>query len=188
MDAGKLSKGEEKMEEKEKGKGANPVSRRDFIKGAGLVLGGVAAGAAAGTGVTLGLTPPEEVKEVEVVKEVVKEVLVSGVLEPAFEPEHSVIRGTSSMGFGRDGTPTRVEVKNGKIVRIRPVRYAEEGYGPEYQKPWKIEVRGEVLEPSYKKVLTTPLGLSYKKRVYSPNRIRYPLRGWIGSPEGSQRR
>jgi hypothetical protein len=78
----------EEKEEMEEGKGANPISRRSFIKGAGLVVGGAAAGAAA----TYGLAPPKEVikevpKEVEVVKEV--PVPVEGVLEPAFEPEET---------------------------------------------------------------------------------------------------
>jgi hypothetical protein len=78
------------MAEEEKGNGPNPVSRRSFIKGAGLVVGGAAAGAAG----TYGLAPPKEViKEVpkEVPVEVVKEVQVpvEGVLEPAFEPEET---------------------------------------------------------------------------------------------------
>ena len=73
-----------------------------------------------------------------------------GVVEPAFEPEESVIRGTGFQGFGRDRTPARVDVKNGKILRIRPLHYDDEGFGPEYLKPWKIEVRGKVLKPPMK--------------------------------------
>jgi hypothetical protein len=38
------------MEENEQGQGVKKISRRDFIKSAGLVLAGVAAGAAAGLG------------------------------------------------------------------------------------------------------------------------------------------
>jgi molybdopterin guanine dinucleotide-containing S/N-oxide reductase-like protein len=172
------------MEEKEKRKDANPVSRRQFIKGAGLVVGGVAAGAAVGACKTEEAEVPAK-EGVPVPKEGAKEVPTTGVVEPAFEPEVTSIRGTSAMGFGRDGMPARVEVKNGKIVRIRPVRYAEEGYGPDYMKPWKIEVKGKVLEPPDKdKVLLTPLGLSYKKRVYSPNRIRYPLKRVDWEPGG----
>lgn len=173
---------EKGAEGKEKGQGTGKVSRRDFIKSTGLVLGGAAAGAVAGGGAGYSLAPKGEIKEVEVVKEV--QVPVEGVLEPAFEQEQSVIRGSSFMGFGRDGMPTRVEVKDGKIVRIRPLRYAEEGYGSDYLKPWRIEVRGEVLEPPVDKILTNPLGLSYKKRVYSPNRIKYPLKRVDWEPGG----
>src|SRR5512133_3134699 len=120
------------------------VSRRFFIKGA--AASAAVAGVAAAAGCTptpapqAGPTPTPVVKEV--IKEVIKEVPVagSGVLEPSKEPETSVIRGSSFSGFGRDGAPTRVEVKNGKIVRIRPLRYAQEGFGPDVLKPWKIEV------------------------------------------------
>lgn len=174
------------MEENDKGKEPNKkdqepnkVSRRDFIKNAGLILGGVAAGA----GGTYGLTQAagdEKVKEVEVIKEVA----VSGVLEPADEPEESSITGSIFMGFGRDGFPNRVDTKNGKIVRIRPLRYGEEGYGEDYLKPWKIDLDGAVLEPPSKKVLISPLGLCYKKRVYSPNRVRYPLKRVDWEPGG----
>ncbi len=174
-------------------KGAKKISRRDFLKGAGLVVGGAAAGAAAGVGVTKLLSPEEAptpsggegpAAPVETVKEVIKYQTVEGVLEPAFEEEVSVIRGASFSGFGRDGVPCRVEVKNGKIVRIRPIRYDEEGFGKDYMKPWKLEVKGKVLEPAYHKVLPSPLGLSYKKRVYSPNRIRYPLKRVDWEPGG----
>ena len=153
-------------------------------------MGGVAAGAAAGAGVTRALTPQDGAQEVtpaqgpEQVRELIKYQTVDGVLEPAFEDEISVIRGTSGMGFGRDGMPARLEIKHGKIIRSRPVRYADEGYGPEYLKPWKIEKDGKVLEPASKKVLLTPLGLAYKKRVYSPNRIRYPLKRVDWEPGG----
>ena len=68
-----------------------------------------------------------------------------GAVEPSFEPEESVIRGTGFAGFGRERTPARVDIKHGKILRIRPLHYDDEGFGPEYLKPWKIEVRGKVL-------------------------------------------
>ncbi|HUV53461.1 MAG TPA: twin-arginine translocation signal domain-containing protein [Dehalococcoidia bacterium] len=57
----------------EEKKRSNPVSRREFIKGAGLVVGGGAVGA----GITYPVVPKKEViKEVpiEVIKEVIKEV------------------------------------------------------------------------------------------------------------------
>ena len=39
---------------------------------------------------------------------------------------------------------------------------------------WKIEARGKTFEPPMKGVVG-PIGLAYKKRVYSKNRVRYPL-------------
>ena len=173
----------DKKEGTDKDTGANKVSRRDFLKGIGLVAGGAVVGAAG----TYGLMPKEAAEVApgtETVREVIKYQTVDGVLEPAFEEEKSVIRGCSFSGFGRDGVPNRVEVKNGKIVRIRPVNYAKEGYGKDYLNPWKLEVRGEVLEPEYVKDTPSPLGMSYKKRVYSPNRIRYPLKRVDWEPGG----
>jgi len=108
-----------------------------------------------------------------------------GVIEPASEQEVSFIRGTGFQGFGTDFTPGRVDVKNGKIVRIRPLHYDDEGFGPEYLKPWKIELRGKVLEPPMKSLVGT-LGLGYKKRIYSPNRIKYPLIRVDWDPNGER--
>lgn len=178
------------MEENEKPNNENPgnekkVTRRDFLKTAGLVLGGGVVGAAAGAGATSALGPEGEAAAGgEIIKEVVKYQTVDGVLEPAFEEEESFVTGSIFMGFGRDGFPNRVETKNGKIVRIRPLHYEEEGYGVDHLKPWKIEAQGEILEPPSKKVLVSPLGLCYKKRVYSPNRIRYPLKRVDWEPGG----
>jgi trimethylamine-N-oxide reductase (cytochrome c) len=108
-----------------------------------------------------------------------------GVVAPAFEKEVSVIRGTGFMGFAKDSTPARVDIRKGRIVRIRPLHYDDEGYGPDHLKPWKIEVRGKVLEPPMKSLVST-LGLGYKKRVYSPNRIKYPLIRVDWDPNGER--
>lgn len=67
-----------------------------------------------------------------------------------------------------------VDVKNGKMVRIRPIHY-EEKQTWESLNPWKIEARGKVFEP-LKKSIPSPHVFSYKNRVYSPNRVKYPLK------------
>ena len=67
-----------------------------------------------------------------------------------------------------------VDVKDGKILRIRPARYYEQ-YTKEEVKPWVMHARGKTFEPS-EKSLIPPLSLAYKKRVYSPARIRYPMK------------
>ena len=38
-----------------------------------------------------------------------------------------------------------------------------------------MEVRGKTFEPKMK-FLSAPLTIAYKKRVYSPARIRYPMK------------
>ena len=64
-------------------------------------------------------------------------------------------------------------MKDGKILRIRPLHF-EDKYTKDEIKPWRIEKDGKVLEPNLKSHLA-PYMLAYKKRVYSPNRILYPL-------------
>jgi anaerobic selenocysteine-containing dehydrogenase len=98
--------------------------------------------------------------------------------------EKSFTKGLSLMGFGFDGNPSVVDVKNGKIVRIRPLHY-EWKYDKNQFNPWKMEARGHTFEPSMKTLLP-PFGLAYKKRVYSPNRILYPLKRTDWDPNGDR--
>ena len=73
-----------------------------------------------------------------------------------------------------DANTAVIDVKNSKIVRIRPLHF-DWKYDRKQLNPWKIEARGQVFEPSMKSLMP-PYSLSYKKRIYSPNRIRYPLK------------
>ena len=77
-----------------------------------------------------------------------------------------------------------VDVKDGKLLRIRPLHY-DWKYSPEEYKPWKIEARGKTFEPTSKSLLA-PFGPVYKKRVYSPNRILYPLKRVDWDPDGER--
>lgn len=174
------------VEKPEEEKKIPPLTRRAVLKTAGLAVGTGAVAVLAGCGGTEAPKPePTAVPAVATQAPPPPQAQAAPPPAPVVEAQEvSVIRGSSFMGFGRDGVPTRVEVKNGKIVRLRPLRYADEGFGPDYFKPWKIEVKGKVLEPPTKKVLVSPLGLTYKKRVYSPNRIRYPLKRVDWEPGG----
>ena len=58
-------------------------------------------------------------------------------------------------------------------------------YQPKEFKPWKIEARGKSFEPSMRSLLD-PLALAYKKRVYSPGRILYPLKRVDFDPKGER--
>ncbi len=98
--------------------------------------------------------------------------------------EKQVIRGSGLMGPGDSGPPTLVDVKDGKITRIRPLDY-EMNYEKEEFNPWKIEVRGKAFEPPMHGVVG-PIGQSYKKRVYSKNRVRYPLKRVDWDPNGER--
>jgi anaerobic selenocysteine-containing dehydrogenase len=87
--------------------------------------------------------------------------------------DKTVLKGLGQCSFTRNGDPAAVDVKDGKILRIRPLHF-EDAYTKQELKPWKIEKDGKVLEPNLKSHLA-PYMLAYKKRVYSPNRILYPL-------------
>ena len=53
------------------------------------------------------------------------------------------------MGNGDSGPPTVVDVKDGRITRIRPLHYETE-YDKKDFNVWKIEARGKTLEPPLK--------------------------------------
>jgi molybdopterin guanine dinucleotide-containing S/N-oxide reductase-like protein len=75
-----------------------------------------------------------------------------------------------------------VDVKDGKIIRIRPFHF-DWKYKPEDMNYWQFKARGKVFESGLKTLLP-PYTLGYKKRVYSPNRILYPLKRVDWEPGG----
>ncbi|MBN1192004.1 MAG: molybdopterin-dependent oxidoreductase [Dehalococcoidales bacterium] len=89
-----------------------------------------------------------------------------------------------TLGFGPNANSSIVDVKNGKIVRIRPLHY-DWKYDKQDFNPWKFEARGKTFEPGMK-TLIAPYSLAYKKRVYSPNRILYPLKRADWDPDGER--
>ncbi|MBN1177008.1 MAG: molybdopterin-dependent oxidoreductase [Dehalococcoidales bacterium] len=77
-----------------------------------------------------------------------------------------------------------IDVKDGRIVRTRPFRY-DWKYRPEEFNAWKIEARGQTFDVPMKSLIA-PFGLGYKKRVYSPNRIMYPLKRVDWNPDSER--
>ncbi len=90
--------------------------------------------------------------------------------------------GLSGGIFG--AVPCAVDVKDGKIVRIRPLHY-DSKYDPRQFNAWQITRNGKTLKPMMK-ALPSPFSLAYKKRVYSPNRIKYPLKRVDWDPNGER--
>ncbi len=78
-----------------------------------------------------------------------------------------------------------VDVNNGKIVRIRPMNYDGKVKTDEVI-PITMEAHGNVYKQNVTKALLAPHHMSYKKRVYSPNRILYPLKRGDWSPDGDR--
>ena len=100
--------------------------------------------------------------------------------------ERTLVRDISFCGVPENGSnASMVDVKDGKIIRIRPMHY-DWKYDPEKDmNPWKFEVRGKTFEPSMK-TLIPPYSIAYKKRVYSPARIRYPMMRVDFDPNGER--
>src|SRR5512136_1287878 len=78
----------------------------------------------------------------------------------------------------------RVDVRDGRLIRIRPLHY-DEKYELRELNPWQIKARGQAFLPTMKEPVS-PFCLSYKKRVYSPNRIQYPLQRVDWDPQGQR--
>jgi anaerobic selenocysteine-containing dehydrogenase len=85
---------------------------------------------------------------------------------------------------GTGGNVAVVDTKNGKIVRVRPLHY-DWKYELNEIRPWKVEARGKVFQPGMKELLP-PHSMGYKKRVYSPNRVLYPLKRVDWNPYGDR--
>ena len=92
----------------------------------------------------------------------------------------TVVKGLSFLGVGIDANCVQVDVEDGKILRIRPFHF-----------DWKydrealdIEARGQIFTASGK-TLIPPFTLGYKNRVFSPNRVKYPLKRVDWDPSGA---
>ena len=100
-----------------------------------------------------------------------------------FQPESQALVSYSLMG-PESGGPCLVDSNQNRITRIRPYAY-DKAYTDVHCNPWKIEARGQTFTPP-DRVTITPLGLGYKSRVYSPNRVKYPLKRVDWDPKGER--
>lgn len=98
--------------------------------------------------------------------------------------DKTCIKGMGLCSFGNGSNAAEVDVKDGKVVRIRPLRFDKE-YTPEEMNAWQLKARGKVFKPKMKS-LNSPFHLAYKKCVYSPNRILYPLKRVDWDPNGER--
>ncbi len=87
---------------------------------------------------------------------------------------------------GMGGEMTAVDARDGKIVRIRPYRM-DERYTAEELAPslWELEKDGKTFKPDMKGA-PNYFSLAYKNRVYSKNRVQYPLKRVDWNPDGDR--
>ena len=96
----------------------------------------------------------------------------------------SFVKGLALTSFCHGGGAARVDTRDGKILRIRPLHY-DDSYTAAEIGQWRVKARGKTFE-SKLRTLPNPHGLSYKNRVYSPNRIMYPLKRVDWDPGGNR--
>jgi trimethylamine-N-oxide reductase (cytochrome c) len=98
--------------------------------------------------------------------------------------DKSVIKNLGFCGCGMPSNPAMVDVKDGKIVRIRPLHY-DLNYTKEELNSWRLEKDGHIFEPGFKSLLP-PFSISYKNRTYSKNRVPFPLIREDWDPHGER--
>jgi trimethylamine-N-oxide reductase (cytochrome c) len=98
--------------------------------------------------------------------------------------DKTVYKTTGWCGFGSGSNTAAVDVKDGRIARIRPL-HLDDKYTEDELNPWKIEVRGHTLTSGLTTTLP-PMAIGYKKRVYSKNRVPYPLKRVDWDPNGER--
>ncbi len=98
--------------------------------------------------------------------------------------EKTTIKNVGFCSFGSGANVTAIDIRDGKIIRLRPL-HLDWKYDPAQFRGWKIKARGKTFEPVMKTLLP-PLSLAYKKRIYSPNRILFPLKRVDFDPKGER--
>jgi trimethylamine-N-oxide reductase (cytochrome c) len=98
--------------------------------------------------------------------------------------DSSVIKSIGFSGFGSTSNVSRVDVRDGKIVRIRPLHYTD-NYTEEDLNAWRYEKDGKVFKPGMKSLIP-PFTLAYKTRTYSKNRVPAPLIREDWDPNGER--
>ena len=77
--------------------------------------------------------------------------------------EKTYVKALGLGAFAIASEPSAVDVKDGKIIRIRPLHY-EWKYRKDEIKPWRIERNDQVFEPILKSA-PSPYMLAYKRRT-----------------------
>jgi len=102
----------------------------------------------------------------------------------SIEPDKTVLKSLSLGGVGFGGAVCAVDIKDGKIVRVRPLHY-DWKYTSDEIDTWEFQRNNNTFKLPLKS-MPSPYSLAYKKRAYSPNRIKYPLKRIDWDPDGER--
>ncbi len=97
----------------------------------------------------------------------------------------TVVHNLGFEGFGGGANICAVDVKDGRVARIRPLHY-DECYTEEELNAWELVGRGEKVFKPGMKSYPAAFPLVYKNRTYSKNRVPYPLRRVDWDPHGER--
>ncbi|MGI6216315.1 MAG: molybdopterin-dependent oxidoreductase [Coriobacteriales bacterium] len=99
--------------------------------------------------------------------------------------DRTVIQNTGLCCFGHGANTTAFDVKDGRVVRVRPVHY-DRRYTKEDINYWTIEGQnGQTFEPGMKSSIP-PFAFASKTTTYSNNRVPYPLIRVDWDPNGER--
>jgi molybdopterin guanine dinucleotide-containing S/N-oxide reductase-like protein len=138
----------------------NSIERRDFLKLVGITAAFAAVVPHIQMGSLLREIAPEEASK----------------LQQQAAQEQICYRMLGWVGAAMGGNPAVVEVANNRIVRIRPLHF-DSLYKPSdfNYDSWTIHSGNQTFTPPLK-TLIPAMSIAYKKRAYSPNRVKYPLK------------
>ncbi len=99
--------------------------------------------------------------------------------------DKTVIHNLGLCAVGDGANISAIDVKDGRIVRVRPVHY-DEHYTKEDLNYWVLQGRnGKTFEPGMKSYIP-PFSMAFKRRTYSPNRVPFPLIRVDWDPKGER--
>ena len=87
-------------------------------------------------------------------------------------------------GISASSESAEIDVRDGRILRTRPFSYTRH-QSKDGLNPWTIKAHGKSFKVKEKSELS-PLNIAYKERVYSPNRILYPMKRVDWDPDGDR--
>ena len=95
------------------------------------------------------------------------------MIPTGFGADKTALDNIDWCGFGIGANLATVDVKDNRILRVRPFKY-DAAYSVDHLKPFRLEHEGKVFEEPLHSLIP-PTSVAYKKHAFSRNRIPYPL-------------